>query len=144
MQSRDSRNNLSPETDPLLEGLQEARLLESAARMREMLSFQRLGDHVDQYAAMMMAMPQRLDQMLTLGPEGGTRLKLHVPETASHRRQKNSVAVLVAMLLLLTAVAFALPRVVSVFVGSVWAGRINAVAFVACAALLLIATSRTR
>jgi ubiquinone biosynthesis protein len=135
---------LSPETDPLLEGLQEARLLESAARMREMLSLQRLGDHVDQYAAMMMAMPQRLDQMLNLGPEGSTRLKLHVPETASHRRQKNSVAVMTAMLLLLTAVAFALPRVTSVLVGTDWAGRINAVAFIGCGALLLLATSRSR
>jgi predicted unusual protein kinase regulating ubiquinone biosynthesis (AarF/ABC1/UbiB family) len=135
---------LSPETDPLLEGLQEARLLESAARMREMLSLQRLGDHVDQYAAMMMAMPQRLDQMLTLGPEASTRLKLHVPETGSQRRQKDSVAIVTAMLLLLTAVAFALPRVTSVFVGSEWAGRINALAFIACGALLLMATSRTR
>ena len=135
---------LSPENDPLLEGLQEARLLESAARMREMLNPQRLGDHADRYAAMMMAMPQRLDQMLSLGPEGSTRLKLHVPETASHRRQKNSVAVMTAMLLLLTAVAFALPRVTGVLVGSGWGGRINAVAFIACGALLLMATSRTR
>ena len=135
---------LSPETDPLLEGLQEARLLESAARMREMLSLQRLGDHVDQYAAMMMAMPQRLDQMLTLGPEASTRLKLHVPESGSQRRQKDSVAIVTAMLLMLTAVAFALPRVTSVFVGSEWAGRINALAFIACGALLLMATSRTR
>jgi predicted unusual protein kinase regulating ubiquinone biosynthesis (AarF/ABC1/UbiB family) len=135
---------LSPETDPLLEGLQEARLLESAARMREMLSLQRLGDHFDSYAALMMGMPQRLDQMLTLAPEGSTQLKLRLPETASQRRQKNSVAVMTAMLLLLTAVVFAFPRVTSVFVGSEWAGRIDAVAFIACGALLLLATSRTR
>jgi predicted unusual protein kinase regulating ubiquinone biosynthesis (AarF/ABC1/UbiB family) len=139
-----SAQQLSPETDPLLEGLQEARLLESAARMREMLSFQRLGDHVDRYAALMMAMPQRLDQMLTLVSEGSPRLKLHLPETASHRRQKNSLAVMTALLLLLAAVAFALPRVTSVFAGSVWAGRINAVAFIACGALLLLAAGRTR
>lgn len=135
---------LSPETDPLLEGLQEARLLESAARVREMLSLQRLGDHVDRYAAMMMAMPQRFDEMLTLAPEGGTRLKLHVSETASQRQQKNSVAVMAAMLLLLNAVAFALPRVTNVLVGGDWAGRINAIAFIACGALLLLAAGRTR
>ena len=135
---------LSPETDPLLEGLQEARLLESAARMREMLSLERLGDHVDRYAALMMAMPQRLDQMLTLGSDGSPRLKLHLPETASHRRQKNSTAVMMAMLLLLAAIAFALPRVTSSFLGNEWAGRINAVVFVACGALLLVVTGRTR
>jgi len=135
---------LSPETDPLMEGLQEARLLESTARMREMLNLQHLGDHVDRYAAMMIAMPQRLDQMLTLTSEGSPRLKLHVPETVSHRRAKNSVAVMTAMLLLLAAVAFALPRVTSVLAGREWAGRINAVAFVACGALLLLAASRAR
>lgn len=96
---------LSPETDPLLEGLQEARLLESVARMREMLSLQRLGDHLDRYAALMMATPQRLDQMLTLVSEGSARVKLHVPETASHQRQKNSAAITTAMLFLLAAVA---------------------------------------
>jgi predicted unusual protein kinase regulating ubiquinone biosynthesis (AarF/ABC1/UbiB family) len=134
----------SPETDPLLEGLQEARLLETAARVREMFSLQRLGDHVDRYAALMMAIPQRLDQVLTLASEGSARLKLHLPETASHRRQKNSLAVMTALLLLLAAVAFALPRVTSVFVGSDWAGRINAMAFIACGALLLLAAGRTR
>jgi predicted unusual protein kinase regulating ubiquinone biosynthesis (AarF/ABC1/UbiB family) len=135
---------LSPETDPLMEGLQEARLLESTARVREMLSLQRVGDHVDRYAAMMIAMPQKLDQMLTLTSEGSPRLKLHVPETASHRQAKNSVAIMTAMLLLLAAVAFALPRVTNVFAGSDWAGRINAVAFVVCGALLLLAASRAR
>ena len=135
---------LSPETDPLLEGLQEARLLESVARMREMLSLERLGDHADRYAALLMAMPQRFDQALTLASEGTPRVKLHVPENLSQQRQKNSIAVMTALLLLLAAVAFALPRVTSSFVGNEWAGRINAVAFIACGALLLLAMGRTR
>jgi hypothetical protein len=67
-----------------------------------------------------------------------------VPETASRQRQKNSNAITTAMLLLLAAVAFALPRVTSSFIGNDWAGRINAIAFVACAALLLLAAGRTR
>jgi predicted unusual protein kinase regulating ubiquinone biosynthesis (AarF/ABC1/UbiB family) len=133
---------LSPETDPLLEGLQEARLLESVARMREMFSLQRLGDHADRYAALLMGMPQRLDQALTLASEGTARVKLHVPE--KQQREKNSTAVMTAMLLLLAAVAFALPRVTSSFVGNDWAGRINAVAFVVCGALLLFAMGRAR
>lgn len=135
---------VSPETDPLMEGLQEARLLSSAAQMREMLSLQRLGDHVDRYAAIMMAMPQKLDQMLTLASEGTPRVTLHVPETSSHRQQKNSTAVMTAMLLLLAAVVFALPRVTLALVGNEWAGRINAAAFIACGALLLLAAGRTR
>ncbi|MEK6279441.1 MAG: AarF/UbiB family protein [Acidobacteriota bacterium] len=135
---------ISPETDPLMEGLQEARLLKSAAQMREMLSLHSLGDQVDRYAAIMMAMPQRLDQMLTLASEGTPRVKLHVPETSSHRQQKNSVAVMTSMLLLLAAVVFALPRVTTALVGNEWAGRINAAAFIACGALLLMAAGRAR
>jgi hypothetical protein len=92
----------------------------------------------------MMAMPQRLDQVLTLASEGSARVKLHVPETPSHQRQKNSTAITTAMVLLLAAVAFALPRVTSSFLGTDWAGKINAVAFVACGALLLLAVGRTR
>jgi predicted unusual protein kinase regulating ubiquinone biosynthesis (AarF/ABC1/UbiB family) len=135
---------LSPETDPLMEGLQEARLLASAAQMRDMFSLQHLGDHVDKYAAIMMTMPQRFDQLLTLASEGTPRVKLHVPETSSGRRQKNSVAVMTAMLFLLAAVAFALPRVTGALVGNEWAGRINATVFIACGALLLMAAGRTR
>ncbi|MBC8029067.1 MAG: hypothetical protein H7Z16_03065 [Pyrinomonadaceae bacterium] len=135
---------VSPETDPLMEGLQDARLLASAAQMREMFSLQNLGDHVDKYAAIMMAMPQRFDQLLTLASEGTPRVKLHVPETASHRRQKNSAAVMTAMVLLLAAVVFALPRVTIALVGNEWSGRVNAAAFIACAALLLLAAGRTR
>lgn len=133
---------LSPDTDPLMEGLQEARLLASAAQMREMFSLQRLGDQFDRYAAIMMAMPQRLDQVLTLASEGIPRVKLHVPETSSHRRQKNSAAVMTAMLLLLAAVVFALPRVTTALVGNEWVGRINAVAFIACGAWLLRVVGR--
>jgi len=135
---------LSPETDPLLEGLQETRLLESVARMRDMLSSQRLGDHADRYAALLMAMPQRLDQALTLASEGRARVRLHVPERISQQREKNSIAVMAAMLLLLAATTFALPRVTSLFVGSNWSGRINAVAFIACGALLLLVVTRAR
>src|ERR1051325_6292150 len=130
---------LSPETDPLLEGLQEARLLDSVARMRGMLNLQHLGDHSDRYAGLMMTMPQRLDQMLMLVSEGNARLKLHVPDTASHQRQKNSAAIMTAMLLLLAAVTFVLPRMTRSFIGSDWADRIDAVAFAACGALLLLA-----
>jgi len=49
----------------------------------------------------------------------------------------------ITLLLLLAAVAFVLPRVTSSFVGGDWAGRINALVFMACGALLL-ASVRTR
>ena len=132
---------LSPSTDALVEGLQEARLLESVARMREMVSWQCLGNYADRYVAMMMAMPQKLDQVLALASDGGARVKLHVPET--HQRQKNSMAVMTAMLLLLAAIAFAIPRLTTSLISAHWAGRVNAILFIGCGALFLLAVRRT-
>src|SRR5437763_11968967 len=80
----------APESAPLLEGLQDARLLAGLAQAREMMSLQQFGDQMDKYAAMMVGLPQRLDEMLTLASEGGTRLRLRVPEVTSRRRRKNS------------------------------------------------------
>lgn len=135
---------LAPESDPLLEGLQDARLLAGLAQMQEMMSLQRLGDHFDKYAAMMAGLPQRFDEMLTLGSEGGARLRLRVPETPSRRQQKNSAAIVIALLLLLAAAALLLPRVAASLLAEEWANRINAVVFIACGALLLRAAVRTR
>lgn len=136
--------SLSPENDPLIEGLQDVRLLSSFARMREMLTHKQLSDYADRYAAMLIAMPQRLDEMLTIASEGGARVKLNVPETTSHRRRENSSAKTTALILLLAAVALALPRITSTLFIAEWAERINALAFVMCGALLIGAASRGR
>lgn len=135
---------LSPETDPLLEGLQDARLQASIAQVRGMMNFNQLGDQFDRYAAAMVGMPQRLDEMLTLASEGNARVKLRMPETASHRQRKNSAAVTTALLLVLAAVAVMLPRVTASLVPEEWANRINAVVFIACGAMLLGAAGRGR
>ena len=62
---------LAPESDPLLEGLQDARLLAGLAQVQEVMGLQQFGDQMDKYAAMMVGLPQRLDEMLTLASEGG-------------------------------------------------------------------------
>ena len=128
--------------DPLLEGLQDARLVAGLAQVREMMSLQHLGDHLDRYAAMMVGLPQMLDDMLTLGSEGGARVKLHVPEAASHRRRNNSSSVTTALLLAFAAITLLLPHVTASLAAGAWADRINAVAFVLAGAVLLHAVSR--
>jgi ubiquinone biosynthesis protein len=138
----DMARRLSPAGDPLLEGLQDARLLASMGRMREMLSPRQFGNHFDKYAALMMTMPQKLDEMLTLGSEGGARLKLRVPETASHRRRENSSSIVAALLLLLAAAALLLPQVTASLLSKEWAGRANTVVFVLLGAMVLRAASR--
>lgn len=133
---------LAPEGDPLLEGLQDARLLEGLAQARGMMSPRQLGDQVDRYAAMMMGLPQRFDEMLTLGSEGGVRLRLRVPETTSRRPRKNSSAAFTALLFVLAATALLLPHVTSSLVSNEWASRVNTVTFIAVGAMVLRAASR--
>lgn len=135
---------LSPEGDPLLEGLQDARLLAGLRQMRQLISPQRLGDHFDKYAAMMTGLPQRFDDMLTLASGSGPRVKLHMPEAASRRRRKNSAAAFAALLLIFAAAVLLLPRVTAALVVKEWADRVNAAAFIACGAVLLRAAVGTR
>ena len=133
---------LSPEGDPLLEGLQDARLLTSLGQMRELLSLNQLGDHLDRYAGLMMLMPQRLDEVLTLGGKGGTRLNLRVAEDASARGRRNSLATVTALLLVLAASALLLPRVTAALGAGEWEGRINAVVFIVLGAAVLRTATR--
>lgn len=138
-----SAQQLLPERDPLQEGLQDARLLASLGQVRELMNMRQLGDHMDKYAALMMEMPQRLDEMLTLASEGGARLKLRVAETDSHQRGKNSSAVVAALLLLLAAVVMLLPHLMVSLVTKEWANRVNVVVFILVGAMVLRAASRT-
>jgi ubiquinone biosynthesis protein len=134
---------LSPESDPLLEGLQDARLQESLARVREMLSLRQLGDHSDRYAAMMMGLPGRLDEMLTLASGGAVRLKVRAADTPAGRSRQNSAASVTALLLLLAGAVVLLPRVSAALVGEVWANRIGTLVFILLGALVLRAAGRT-
>ena len=118
-----------------------SRLLAELAQVREMMSLRHLGDQLDRYALMMAGLPPRIDQMLTLGSEGGTRLKLRVPETALHHQRKNSAAVVTALLLVLAA-AVLLPSVTASLVSKEWANRINTVVFIAVGAMVLRAAAK--
>jgi ubiquinone biosynthesis protein len=133
---------LSPESDPLLEGLQDARLLAGLAQVREMMSLQQFGDQMDSYAAMMVGLPQKLDEMLTLASEGGARVRLHVQEAASRRHGKNSSAVFTALLFALAAAALLLPHVAGLLAGKEWANGVSAAVFIACGACVLRAAVR--
>jgi ubiquinone biosynthesis protein len=137
-----SAQQLAPESDPLREGLQDARLLAGLAQVQEMMGFQQFGDQMDRYAAMMAGLPQRLDEMLTLASEGSTRLRLRVPEAASRRPRENSSAVSTALLLVLAATALLLPHVTPSLVANEWANRVNTVVFIAVGAMVLRAASR--
>jgi predicted unusual protein kinase regulating ubiquinone biosynthesis (AarF/ABC1/UbiB family) len=135
---------LAPYGDPLLDGLQEVRTIEMVAQFRDMLGLSQLSDNLDRYAAMMMGLPQKLDEVLTLVAESGARVRLQSAQEVGHRRQQGSSAVLIALLFVLAAVVLLSHHVSASAAGGVWFDRISAMVFVVVGALLLRAISRGR
>ncbi len=131
---------LAPDRDALRDSFQNVRLLANAERLRKTLSIPDLTDQMDSYFGMMMDLPQRLDDVLTLGAMGSARLKVQMPDAHTSRRKKNSAAVQVALLLVLSAVVllshrFGIPA-------TSWSGRLSALAFVLFGAWLLRSAGR--
>jgi predicted unusual protein kinase regulating ubiquinone biosynthesis (AarF/ABC1/UbiB family) len=133
---------LAPYSDPLLAGLQEVRAIEMLTQVRAMLGPSQLSDNLDKYAAMMMGLPQKLDDVLTLVAEGNARVKLQGAEAAAHHQQENSSALVLALLLVLAAVVLLAHHFTASVGTGVWLDRISAIAFVVLGALLLRAASR--
>lgn len=138
----ETAEQLFPGSDPLFEGLQDARMLASLAQFREMMSLHQLGEQADKYAAMLMELPQKMDEVLRLASSGNPRIKLHVPEADHQRQQRNSTTLMTAMLFLLASVALLLPLVTTRLAGGVWATRLSAIIFLLLGAMMLTALSR--
>jgi predicted unusual protein kinase regulating ubiquinone biosynthesis (AarF/ABC1/UbiB family) len=132
---------LAPERDALFEGLQDARMLAGVSQVREALSFESWGGQLDRYALLLAALPQRLDEMLTLAAEGS--LRPAPPAEGPPQRAESSHLVLAAALMVLAAVALLAHRFVQMGAlggrGEVVAG----VLFVCIGGVLLWILTRT-
>jgi predicted unusual protein kinase regulating ubiquinone biosynthesis (AarF/ABC1/UbiB family) len=132
---------LAPARDCLRDGLQELRLLTGASQVREAVSFESWGGQLDRYALLLAALPQRLDELLTLAAEGRAR---PAPEPAGPRPGESSHLVLAASLMVLAALALLLHHFVE---AGALAGRgetIGAVLFLAAGGMVLWLMGRTR
>jgi predicted unusual protein kinase regulating ubiquinone biosynthesis (AarF/ABC1/UbiB family) len=134
----------APESDPLLEGLQDVRTIVMLEQFQEMLELPALSDKLDKYSAMMMGLPQKFDHALTLMAESHARLPLQGMRSIQHHGQQNSSAVVIALLLALVAVVLLSHHFTASAIAGVWVDRVSAIAFVALGALLLRAASRSR
>jgi predicted unusual protein kinase regulating ubiquinone biosynthesis (AarF/ABC1/UbiB family) len=132
---------LAPRRNSLLDGLQEVRTIEMFAQFREMMRLNQLSDNVDKYAAMLMALPQQLDHVLTLAAESNLRLKPQATRAAGDHRQKNSSAVVIALLLVIAAVVLMSHHLEASTAVGAWFDRISAIVLVVLGALLLRAAS---
>ena len=133
---------LAPGRDALFEGLQDARLLTGASQVRQALSFENWGGQLDRYALLLAALPQRLDEMLTLAAEEDPRPARPAVEDRP-RRAESSHLVLAAALMALAAVALLAHRFVQT---GALGGRGEAVAgalFLAAGGVLLWILTRT-
>lgn len=132
---------LAPGHDALQEAVQEVRLVEGVERFRAMLGPNQFGAQVSRYAEVVVDLPQRLDEVLSLASAGDPRVSLQVKETSEQRRRRNSSARVTALLLALASVALVTQRFGDSLAGA-WVEKAGAVAFVLVGALLLRAASR--
>ena len=132
---------LAPNRDALFEGLQDMRFVGGVEKLRDMVDPRHLGEQVEKYGTILTELPRRLDQVLTLVADGRARLNLQIPESAQHRRQKNSSATVVSLLVVLGAVALISHRLQASLVGG-WIDELSALVFIALGGLLLRAASR--
>jgi ubiquinone biosynthesis protein len=134
---------LAPRHDSLSRGLEEVRLLELLGQFHQMIALRPLRNDLDKYATMIMELPKKLDDVLTLASEGNTRLKLRIVESADRRRQKNSLAVSIALLLMVATVILLAHHLAINGGAGVWAERIGAILCVLIGAMLLRVASRS-
>jgi hypothetical protein len=132
---------LDPEHDALADGLQDVRLIAGVERLRALADPSALGERAEKYAAMMMDLPQQLDEALTLVSEGRARVKPQAPEADERLERKNSAATFTALLMLLTAFVLLSQHFAKSLAGT-YAEGVKVALFLALGGMLLRVASR--
>lgn len=135
---------LAPENDALLEGLQDVRTIAMLAQFQEMMTIQTLGDNLDRYVAMMMQLPRKFDETLTLAQAHHARLQHQGTPATKPRGQPYASTVMIALLLALASVVLLSHHLAASAMAGAWVDKGSAIAFVVLGALLLRAASRAR
>jgi len=112
------------------------------AQFRQMIGLRQLGEGMDKYSRLMVGMPTRIDEVLTLAAHGGPRVKVRVAGTGEHRRQRNALAVGIALLMFLSSCGLLADRFADPAGAGKWVERLSAIAFAALGALLLRVVTR--
>jgi protein-S-isoprenylcysteine O-methyltransferase Ste14 len=96
---------------------------------------------MDQYTALAMGMPQRLNEVLAFGADA-PRLPPQGTSRSTRHGQASSSAGVVALLLMLAAVVLVSHHLAASDIAGVWIERMSAIVFVSVGALLLRVASR--
>ncbi|HEY3568891.1 MAG TPA: AarF/UbiB family protein [Thermoanaerobaculia bacterium] len=130
---------LAPGRDALREGLEATRFANGLGDVARMLDGDAMKQALGTYAAAMMAMPQRLNELLTLAAEGRASIKLEMVEPPSERRRRDSSTAALAAVLAMVAVILIAHHLAGIL--GPWAERIAAVLLGALGVFLLRALS---
>jgi predicted unusual protein kinase regulating ubiquinone biosynthesis (AarF/ABC1/UbiB family) len=130
-------HRFAPQSDPLLEGLQDVRTIAMLSQFQEMVELRALRDNLDRYITIFMDFPQKVNEALTLGAERRAQGQCQGMRGGGHHRQSQVSAVVIALLLVLTASVLVSHHLAASAVAEGWVDKISAVVFVVCGALLL-------
>jgi predicted unusual protein kinase regulating ubiquinone biosynthesis (AarF/ABC1/UbiB family) len=133
---------LAPGRDPLREGIEAVRLAEGLGDVTRLFTSESAKEVLGSYTAALLAMPQRLNELLTLAAEGRANIKLEMVEPPSESRRKDFSTVALAAVLAMVAVIL-LAHYLAGALGP-WAERIGAVLVGALGAFLLSGLNRRK
>jgi predicted unusual protein kinase regulating ubiquinone biosynthesis (AarF/ABC1/UbiB family) len=122
---------IAPDSDVLVEGLEDARLLANLSPFQEMMDIKHFGANVDKYGALLMELPHQFDEMMRTNT-----LNQKIESRQPKRAKKNSAASVTGLMLFMATIAIVAPQF-SVIASQSWAGRIGVIVFVLCGAWLL-------
>jgi hypothetical protein len=131
---------ISPGEDHLLGALQNDRLLLGLSEAAQLLDPRALEARLDSALQEMVNLPQKLDEVLTLASEGRLRVRLQLPESGGSRRVRHQTVLLVASLVVLTALASLLRHIAPAYGPAV--EQIGVVVLLVVGAWLLVAAAR--
>jgi ubiquinone biosynthesis protein len=95
---------LAPRRDALREGLEAARVTAGMGELARLLDREQIQQVLGSYATVLLAMPQRIDDLLSLAAAGRVNVKVEVIERSADRRRRDWTATSLAVLMAMAAV----------------------------------------
>ena len=136
-------HQLAPDADPLKEALASHRDQLGRDQFQHAFDMGRWSDALDKYAASFSELPQKLDQLLNHANDSDFKLKFRVKEAPEHRRERNTSALAVSLLLLLVSIAL-MTYYLSAMGNGAWVKQVGAVVFVVVGGVLLWVLTRLK
>jgi ubiquinone biosynthesis protein len=130
-------SRLAPDRDSLRDGLETIRMVTALGQMRDLMTVTHLNENLERYAPVLLELPRKLDEVLSLLASGSTRMHLHVRESKERMRRRNSTVVTTALLMALAAAALLTRHIAAVGEGD-WAVKVGAIVVLVVGVVLLV------